>query len=159
MTTHCPAATAKSRWPDFSGAQSDAHRRHLRMILIVRRAILIVNIPIVRMGKRTADILERFGQRHDAGVARDRQHQQRQEHAQPHRRALSVPTKALTVEFDAFADMLGSAPAVAEAQRRARQLARARVPVLILGETGAGKELFARALHLAGPRRNTPFSY
>lgn len=26
-------------------------------------AILIVNIPVVRMGKRTADLLERFGQR------------------------------------------------------------------------------------------------
>ncbi|MCC6708894.1 MAG: sigma-54-dependent Fis family transcriptional regulator [Gammaproteobacteria bacterium] len=76
--------------------------------------------------------------------------------AQPHRRALSVPTKALTVEFDAFADMLGSAPAVAEAQRRARQLARARVPVLILGETGAGKELFARAIHHAGPTSDGP---
>ncbi len=34
-----------------------------RMILIVRRAILIVNIPMARMGKRAADILERFGQR------------------------------------------------------------------------------------------------
>ncbi len=32
------------------------------MILIVRGTVLIVNIPMARMGKR-ADILERFGQR------------------------------------------------------------------------------------------------
>ena len=44
-------------------ARNDAHRHQNEMLLIVRGAILIVNIPIVRMGKRTADILERFGQR------------------------------------------------------------------------------------------------
>ncbi|RMG16408.1 MAG: diguanylate cyclase [Planctomycetota bacterium] len=31
------------------------------------------------------------------------------------------------------------------------------VPVLVLGETGTGKELVARALHLNGPRRDGPF--
>ena len=29
--------------------------------------------------------------------------------------------------------------------------------VLVLGETGAGKDLVARALHAAGPRRDEPF--
>jgi len=31
------------------------------------------------------------------------------------------------------------------------------VPVLLIGETGTGKELIARALHHNGPRRNAPF--
>lgn len=76
--------------------------------------------------------------------------------AQPARRAVSLRSQTLGVEADAFADMLGSAPTMVEAQRRARQLARARVPVLILGETGVGKELFARAIHHAGPTADGP---
>ena len=37
------------------------------------------------------------------------------------------------------------------------KLARYDVPVLLEGETGTGKELFARALHYLGPRRDRPF--
>ena len=37
------------------------------------------------------------------------------------------------------------------------QVAGADAPVLVLGETGTGKELIARALHLNSPRRGRPF--
>ncbi len=37
------------------------------------------------------------------------------------------------------------------------KLARYEVPVLLEGETGTGKELFARALHYLGPRSGRPF--
>lgn len=43
------------------------------------------------------------------------------------------------------------------ALRRARQVVAIDVPVLIQGETGAGRESLARAIHYAGPRRNKPF--
>jgi transcriptional regulator of acetoin/glycerol metabolism len=46
-----------------------------------------------------------------------------------------------------FAQILGQSAAMQAAVNRGRQLARRRVPVLIEGETGVGKELFARALH------------
>ncbi|WP_322046792.1 sigma-54-dependent Fis family transcriptional regulator [Paraburkholderia sp. J67] len=46
---------------------------------------------------------------------------------------------------------------VADNARIAQRVAGKRLPVLLLGETGAGKEVFARAIHDAGPRRNRPF--
>ena len=50
---------------------------------------------------------------------------------------------------------------VSAAMRRLRELipraAAALVPVLVEGESGVGKEVVARALHAAGPRRQAPF--
>lgn len=46
-----------------------------------------------------------------------------------------------------FAQILGQSATMLAAVNRGRQLARRRVPVLIEGETGVGKELFARAIH------------
>lgn len=52
--------------------------------------------------------------------------------------------------------MIGNSPAFMEAVTRARLLGRRRVSVLVQGETGVGKELFARALHDT-ERRGGPF--
>ncbi len=46
-----------------------------------------------------------------------------------------------------FAQIQGQSSAMQAAVNRGRQLASRRVPVLIEGETGVGKELFARAIH------------
>ncbi len=46
-----------------------------------------------------------------------------------------------------FAELIGNSAALRLAVERAKQLAGKRVPVLIQGETGTGKELFARAIH------------
>jgi len=55
------------------------------------------------------------------------------------------------------ADMLGVSPGFRQAFELLRQGARSQITVLLLGETGVGKELFARALHAMGPRRDKPF--
>jgi len=39
----------------------------------------------------------------------------------------------------------------------ARRIAERNVSTLLLGETGTGKEVFARAMHLSGPRASWPF--
>lgn len=53
--------------------------------------------------------------------------------------------------------IVGSHPAIVEVYKAVVRVAPLRVPVLILGETGSGKELVARALHQFGPRAAGPF--
>jgi DNA-binding NtrC family response regulator len=47
-------------------------------------------------------------------------------------------------------------PAMRDVARTAARLASAVIPVLIHGETGTGKEVLARLIHEAGPRRDKP---
>jgi DNA-binding NtrC family response regulator len=55
------------------------------------------------------------------------------------------------------ADMIGISPGFKRAFDLLRQGAASQISVLLLGETGVGKELFARALHAMGTRRDKPF--
>lgn len=56
-----------------------------------------------------------------------------------------------------FGDIFGESPAIAEARQRAVKLGANGLPILIEGETGVGKELFARAIKEASPLANGPF--
>ncbi len=56
-----------------------------------------------------------------------------------------------------FESMIGEAPALRRAQHLARQVAPTDSTVLLEGPTGAGKELFAQALHEASGRKSKPF--
>ncbi|WP_310397908.1 sigma 54-interacting transcriptional regulator [Hymenobacter sp.] len=53
-----------------------------------------------------------------------------------------------------FTGIVGKAATLQEAFEQASRVAATDATVLLLGETGTGKELFARALHHASPRRN-----
>ncbi len=53
--------------------------------------------------------------------------------------------------------LLGVSAAIREVLEQVRQVAATAVPVLVIGETGTGKELVARALHEQSPRRDRPF--
>ncbi|MGE4482760.1 sigma-54-dependent Fis family transcriptional regulator [Acidocella sp.] len=58
---------------------------------------------------------------------------------------------------DAFGQLIGQAPRYVAALSRARQLVRSAAPLLLLGETGVGKDAFARAFHDNGSTAKTPF--
>ena len=56
-----------------------------------------------------------------------------------------------------LASFVGSSPAASEVKRQARRAAQSSSPVLLLGETGTGKELLAHGIHAASPRAGGPF--
>jgi DNA-binding NtrC family response regulator len=56
-----------------------------------------------------------------------------------------------------FADIVTRSEAMANVLRTAQKAAGSAIPVLIEGESGVGKELFARAIHGSGERRAKPF--
>lgn len=66
--------------------------------------------------------------------------------------------RAPTVPVDSpLPGMVGTHPLMRDVYRLVRQAARTDLPVAIVGETGVGKELVARALHDLSPRRTGPF--
>ncbi len=58
---------------------------------------------------------------------------------------------------DPFRHLVGSDAGLRAARDKAREVARSRLPVILLAETGTGKELMARAIHEASARANRPF--
>ncbi len=56
-----------------------------------------------------------------------------------------------------FDSIVGANSRLVEAKKTAEKYARTDSPVLILGATGTGKELFAHAVHRASGRKNRPF--
>jgi DNA-binding NtrC family response regulator len=56
-----------------------------------------------------------------------------------------------------FADIVTRSGTMAGVLRTAQKAAASTIPVLIEGESGVGKELFARAIHGSGERKSKPF--
>ena len=69
----------------------------------------------------------------------------------------SQPKAGLRQSKYTFASFVGSSPAAVEVKRQARRAAQSSSPVLLLGETGTGKELLAHAIHAASNRARAAF--
>ena len=65
---------------------------------------------------------------------------------------LAPPARAA----DPDAEIVGQSPALTQLLHELRVVASSALPVLLLGETGVGKELFARWLHRHSPRHGKP---
>lgn len=65
--------------------------------------------------------------------------------------------RALATASEEETALLGEAPAIMRLRQTIRDLADVDVDVLVLGETGTGKEVVANLLHRLGRRRDKPF--
>ena len=67
------------------------------------------------------------------------------------------PTVAIPDTGPPIPGLIGSGPAMQHVYRLTRQVAKSNASVLLLGETGTGKELIAKAIHRLSPRGSGPF--
>ena len=56
-----------------------------------------------------------------------------------------------------YEDLLGRSEAMQEVYQQIRRAASTEIPVLLVGETGTGKDLVAKTIHLESQRQNGPF--
>jgi transcriptional regulator with GAF, ATPase, and Fis domain len=70
---------------------------------------------------------------------------------------LDEENQRLKAQVGAEVELIGSSPAIREVEAQISRVAGTNATVLIRGESGVGKELVARAIHLASPRRQGPF--
>ena len=70
--------------------------------------------------------------------------------------AAAAPAQA-EEDIEQFGDLVGFAPAMVEVYKNIARAARSDETVLIVGETGSGKELVARAIHEHSARAAKPF--
>jgi formate hydrogenlyase transcriptional activator len=69
----------------------------------------------------------------------------------------SAFSRAPAHAVDGFNEIVGESRALRAALRQVQEVAATRTTVLLRGETGSGKELFARAIHVRSPRRANAF--
>jgi PAS domain S-box-containing protein len=68
----------------------------------------------------------------------------------------AIEEESVEVHSD-FSEIIGSSAAMKRVMGQVEVVAPTDATVLVLGETGTGKELVARAIHRLSPRRNLPF--
>ena len=56
-----------------------------------------------------------------------------------------------------FEDIIGESTDIIRLKNKAKKASNSSASVMIVGETGTGKELFAQSLHFSGKRKNKPF--
>ena len=72
---------------------------------------------------------------------------------------INIPVKipASNIEAEAFEKISGQSASIKASIEKARKAANTPLPVLLLGDTGVGKEMFARAIHESSKFSNGPF--
>jgi two-component system response regulator PilR (NtrC family) len=69
----------------------------------------------------------------------------------------NAPRKGAEQQAGALPVLLGDSALMQQTRQMIDRLARSQAPVHVSGESGCGKEMAARLMHMIGPRRDAPF--
>jgi transcriptional regulator with PAS, ATPase and Fis domain len=118
-------------------------RSELGVLLSINNAKIICNLAPIRVGRQTAGAIATFQNitkvQEMEGQIRKKTH-----------------AKGLTAKYQ-FSDIIGQSAAIAETIHFAQQYSKVDYNILITGETGTGKELFAQSIHNMSNRSLQPF--
>ncbi len=142
------------RMPGESGLELCAEIAGNRPDLPVILMTAFGDTRAVSLGLRAgaSDFLAKPFSLSDLGAAVGRALERRERSARVTRLADTMTNNELPIP-----GVVGSSDLMRTIADRVRQLANHRAPVLITGETGSGKEVFARAIHALSERRHRPF--
>ncbi len=118
-------------------------RKALGLIKTVNQTLLVSDIVPVRVAEQAIGVICTFQRVHEI-----------QETENKIRKELSK--KGLIAKYG-FDNIIHASPALSETIRTAHKYAGVDANVLLVGETGTGKELFAQSIHNASARRLGPF--
>jgi transcriptional regulator with GAF, ATPase, and Fis domain len=153
-------ARADERWLSDEYIRRAAARSILCIPLVqqgTRPGLLYLenNLAAGAFGGKRGEVLQILASH--AGVALE--NARLYEALQKHRERLLAENTYLQEEIQQehnFEEIIGRSPALLETLAAVDRVARTEATVLILGETGVGKELVARAIHSRSPRRERP---
>lgn len=118
-------------------------RREMNELVSLGRSRLLVSRVPIRVGSHITGVVGTLQQ--VAHIQKAEAKIRREVHRKGHRARFR------------FSDLKGEDPLLREAVRLARDFARSDSAILVHGETGVGKELFAQSIHQESPRSHGPF--
>ena len=129
----------------------DIRVQHPQTIVVIMTAFATVNSAVESMRIGAGDYLTKPFTLEELSATLERAAQ---------RRAFDVESRLLRDRLRAgtgMGNLVGNSPAMEKLYRILSKVATTTHPVLIVGETGTGKELVARSIHANGPNASKPF--
>ncbi len=132
-----------------------AHERHPQLTIVVMSAFGSVDLALDAMQRGAYDYISKpFKQ--DEVVLALRKAEER-ERLQRENAALRAQVRQLTAEADQLGEMIIHSEGMRRVAAMVRKVATFKTTVLVLGESGVGKELISRAIHRNSSRADGPF--
>jgi DNA-binding NtrC family response regulator len=129
----------------------DIRSKYPETVVVVMTAFATVRSAVEAMRTGAGDYLTKPFSLEELSLALERAAQ---------RRTFDVESRSLRQRLftgKGLGNLIGRSPAMEKLYRILAKVAQSQHPVLILGESGVGKELVARSIHLNGPRATLPF--